>query len=412
VFALRTRSSVGCRSRRPELIAMASVALVAAAPASAQAAKRVQTTQLISRSVGGGLPNGPSTNGVISGDRRYARVIAFQSAASNLVGGDRNGRTDVFAVRRAGRFGNNGGRWKVGRTSLLSRGLGGQGANGSSWGAAVGGGFTDPASCVAFLSAASNLVRGDTNGRVDAFLSKGPGRAPKRVSKLNGRQPGADTTEVAVNGNCKRIAFVTGGFVFVRKGKSVRSLGPGADPSWSTGRSDQSDLVYTAPDGVRLSRRGKAPGALVGPGGRNPVYNNVKRRVLAYELNGQVVWKDLGSGLRLASGYRSSPGNGYSSKPVIGNSGYYVAFESRASNLQTGADGGRVDNNGASDVYLFTGVRKITLLQSVKSKGVALPRGGANPSMSFYANYILWDAPAPLGSGGPRQVYMRWLGSA
>jgi hypothetical protein len=31
--------------------------------------------------------------------------------------------------------------------------------------------------------------------------------------------------------------------------------------------------------------------------------------------------------------------------------------------------------------------------------------------MSFYANYIVWDSPAPLGSrGGNRQVYMRWLG--
>ena len=30
--------------------------------------------------------------------------------------------------------------------------------------------------------------------------------------------------------------------------------------------------------------------------------------------------------------------------------------------------------------------------------------------MSFYANYIVFDSPAPLGSNGPRQVFMRYLG--
>jgi hypothetical protein len=393
-------------------LTLASIALATGAAAPADAAVRKQSTQLISRAAGGGLPNGPSTNAVISGDRRFARVIAFQSSASNLVRNDSNGQTDVFAVRRGGRFGNNGSRWKVGRTVLVSRGIGGQGANGASWGAAVNGGFTDRGSCVAFLSSASNLVRGDTNGRVDAFLSRGPGRAPTRITKVGGGQGQADTTQVAINGSCKRLAFVTGGILYVKAGKTVRSLGPGADPSWSTGKSRESDLVYTAPGGVRLSRGGKGLGALIGPGGRNPVYNNVKRRVVAYELGGQVVWKDLGSKLRLASGYRGKPGNAPSGKPVIGNSGYYVAFESHASNLQTGADGGRVDGNGSPDVYLYTGVRKITLLESVKGGGTALPRGGMNPSMSFYANYILWDAPAPLGSGGHRQVFMRWLGKA
>lgn len=31
--------------------------------------------------------------------------------------------------------------------------------------------------------------------------------------------------------------------------------------------------------------------------------------------------------------------------------------------------------------------------------------------MSFYANYILFESPAPLGLlDGPPQIYMRWLG--
>lgn len=407
------------RKKKLRIAAIAGAALSALAPsalpatASAYDSSREQETNLISRSLDGGVPNGASTNAVISGDRGGSNVVAFESHGSNLVANDGNGFKDVFAVIRDG-AGTDRMQWRAGRTILVSRGLGGQGANGSSFGASVDGGFKTAPSCVAFLSAASNLVGGDTNGRVDAFVSRGPGGPLARVSTPGGKQSFADTTQVAVSGDCKQIAFVTGGTLFVRAGKKVRSLGPGSDPSWSVGKPDEADLAYTGPGGVRLSRRAKRAGGLVGPGGRNPAYNNVKRKVLTYELRRggrtQVVWKDLGSQLRAASAEGSTEGNADSRDPVIANSGYYIAFESDASNLRTNAGGGLADGNGAPDVYLYTGVRKITLLESVQEKGIAFPGGAQNPSMSFYANYITWDASAPLGSGGPNQVYMRWLG--
>src|SRR5438067_8406363 len=80
----------------------------ASSPASTVHAARYQATWLISRDRHGGTPNGPSTHPVISGDKRYARIIAFQSEASDLVGSDDNGVSDVFAVRRTGHFGNDG----------------------------------------------------------------------------------------------------------------------------------------------------------------------------------------------------------------------------------------------------------------------------------------------------------------
>ena len=57
-------------------------------------------------------------------------------------------------------------------------------------------------------------------------------------------------------------------------------------------------------------------------------------------------------------------------------------------------------------------MRKLTLVESVGAhKGYPLPGGGRRPSMSYYANYILFDSPAPLGrSNGEHQVYMRYLG--
>jgi Tol biopolymer transport system component len=380
------------------------------------AADRQQSTQLISSALGGGSPNGPSTNAVISGDRRYARVIAFESEASNLVAGDTNGVKDVFAVKRNGSINNKGTKWSGGNAILVSRGLGGAPADGPSSNPSVSGDFRHKGSCIAFLSAASNLVPGDSNGKVDAFLVKAAGKAPRRVSLPGGAQSAEDTTAVTVSGDCTRVSFVTGGKLYTTKGrktKAVASQGAAADPSYASGNS--SALVFGADGGVYLSAGGTGRAKLVAAGGRNPVFNDLKRRTLAYEKsNGgrtQIYYKDLGKGETVISDRKGDTGNGDSRDPVIGNSGYYVSFESAASNLGVNALGRTGDSNNRPDAYLYTNVRDLTLVQSVKEKAVPVPGGGENPSMSYYANYIVFDSPAPLGdNSGNHQIYMRYLG--
>ena len=104
------------------------------------------------------MPNGPSTHAVISNDKRYARAIAFESEASDLVPGDTNGVKDVFAVLRTGHIDNFGAVWKPGRTVLLSRTARRRPANGPSFSPSIDGSFHWRPTCVGFLSAASNLV--------------------------------------------------------------------------------------------------------------------------------------------------------------------------------------------------------------------------------------------------------------
>ena len=395
------------------------VAIAAAAGSASQAspevhaAGRQQSTYLISQALGGGIPNGPSSHAVISNDKRYARVIAFQSQASNLVRNDVNGQEDVFAVFRSGHIGNNGAPWKAGRTRLISRTASGAPSNGPSFAPAVSGGFHNRPNCIGFLSAASNLVAGDTNGRVDAFVSRGPGGKPRRVLLPGHRQPAADVTGVAVSGNCSRVAFTSGGQLYVRKGsrtRHVRVPGVASDPAFSTGL--RHDLVFAAGRGVYLSKDGTHRPRLIVRGGRNPAYNDIKRHVVAYEITRggttQIGYKDLGRRPHIISARHGRLGNGPSTNPVIGNSGYYVTFQTRAGNLCTTAGGAATDHNGRGDIYLYTNVRNITLAQSVRVKGE--PVGGDNPSMSFYANYIVFDSPAPLGSGASHQVFMRYLG--
>ena len=401
-------------------VVVASIAVLAAdsGPADAGTKKRarLQTTQLISKSYDNRVPNGPSTHGVISNDRRWARLVAFQSDASNIVRRDTNGVTDVFAVRRARPTNNLGTKWRQGPTTLVSRGRNGM-ANGPSFAPAVSGGFhTRPPKCVAFLSAATNIARRDTNGRVDPFLVRALGRTPRRLPLPGGREATFDATEIAISGDCKRIAWVQGTNLYVNfrgRTRRLRTRGTPSGPSFSTGLKHH--LVFADRGGIYLAKRGiRRPRRITG-GGTNPAFNDVKRRTLAYEIhrNGrtQIAYKDLGRKPRIISGRRSEVGNGDSRNPVIGNSGYYVTFESEADNLWVDAARRVNDENNRPDAYLFTDVRDLTLVQSVEEKGVSLPGGGHNPSMSFYANYILFDSPAPLGSrGGDHQVFMRWLG--
>ena len=101
--------------------------------------------------------------------------------------------------------------------------------------------------------------------------------------------------------------------------------------------------MFGAARGVYLSRRGGGRGKLIASGGRNPAYNDIKRQVVTYEttLDGhsQIGYRDLGRAPRIISARGGSSGNRDSRAPVIGNSGYYVTFESDASNLGANALG-------------------------------------------------------------------------
>jgi hypothetical protein len=399
-------------ARKRGLLVVVSTALIAATGAATGARTRgdVQSTTQITSG------NGPSTHPVISGDRRYARAIAFESEASNLVRGDTNGAKDVFVIRRAGKFGNGGGPWNPGATRLVSRTKSGAPANGPSYAPAIGGGFDVRPRCVAFLSRASNIAPGDGNGVADAFVAALSRGTPRRVSLPGGSESHSATTQVAVSGDCTKVAFVTGGELYVtnRQGTGtphhVPSVGAAADPSFAVGR--RNDLVFGDSRGVVLALDGTGSTEVVAPGGRNPAYNVLQRRVVAYEKDAgghqQIAFRRIGGSEKFASRRGQD-----SRSPVIGNSGTFIIFESDATNLAVLANGRVGDANGKPDAYLYTDNRNVTLALSVKDRGVPLMGGGVNPDSSFYANYVVFDSPAPLdAAAGPHQIFLRYLGPA
>ncbi|MGH2905204.1 MAG: hypothetical protein ACRDKI_00365 [Solirubrobacterales bacterium] len=311
------------RNRNNFLLAVVvALTVLAAIPVSSSAAESQRTTFLFSRSVNGGVPNGPSRNGTLTHDQRIARIAAYESDASNIVAGDSNGVTDVFFVRRATPWGNNGTPWIMSQTELASTGLAGQPANGPSYKPALDGSSHAKPSCIAFVSDASNLVPGDTNGVADAFVRNINSGKITRVSvNSDGKQANGPSFEVSLDGGCERVAFTS----------SATNLGLNNPKKlgWTSARTAGST------------------------GGHRQVFVHViKARGLDKTFNGMTFVASAND--------KGKPGNGDSYEPGFARAGKAVTYTSNASNLDRG------DRNAQSDVYERTFIRFYT---HVKGKG-------------------------------------------
>lgn len=281
----------------------------AALPAAAAADFPNEGAQLLSRSQSGGVPNGPSRNPAISQDKRFGRLAAFESDATDIVPGA-GPTTNIYVVQRQEPFADNGTPWSPGQTVLASVGLGGAPANGPSTKPVLGGTSRVAPRCVAFVSAASNLVRNDTNGTPDAFIRFLDTGVTKRVSvNGKGKQSAGTVTEVSVNGLCTRVAFVSdGGDLALKKTKKR---------SWKVG------ITHASPAG--------------------------RRQVYIRALPGKTGLDKALKGLTfLASSRGRAPGNGDSFDIVFSNNSRALTFASDATNLDP------LDGNGQTDVYQRT----------------------------------------------------------
>ncbi len=121
-------------------------------------------------------------------------IIAFESTATNVIPTDANGgASDIFIV-------------SIFNTALelVSVNATGDQANGSSFYASV----ARDGDFVAFMSFASNLVSGDTNGRADIFVKDMTTGAVERVSiATDGTQGDFDSTYPSISSNGRYVTF-------------------------------------------------------------------------------------------------------------------------------------------------------------------------------------------------------------
>jgi hypothetical protein len=224
------------------------------APAAASAG--IFGTRPIPISVGphGEGANGPSGHATISGDDRKARFVAFDSLASNLVGGDTNGRWDVFVWGRPhGREGvtlTKSARpsGSLIRASVSSHEVQG---NGDSSNPSLDGSMHSRPHCVAFQSTSSNLAPGDTDPVSDVFVRD----FRHGKTRLISRGIGAPAGNPSIDGNCGSVAFEAGGFVFVARVRHGRPhlLGSGSAPSYAR---DGSAITWVTQSGGVMLRAG------------------------------------------------------------------------------------------------------------------------------------------------------------
>jgi len=283
-----------------------------------------------------GSGNGRSVSPVISADGRF---VAFQSLANDLVATeDTNDTFDVFvrdlqavpptttlvSVTSAGASGDN-----LSRSPVIS-------ADGR---------------FVAFVSFASDLVAGDTNGKFDVFvrdLQAETAGATTLVSvKSDGIQGNGNSSSPVISADGRFVAFQsfatnlvagdTNGTadVFVRDLQAVPptttlvSVNSGGDATGNR-RSDSSDI---SADGRFVAFRSFASN-MASPD---------------TDLNADVFVRDLQTGttsLISVNSLGTGSGGGSSEAPVISADGRVVGFRSFASNLVV------TDNNGAPDVFV------------------------------------------------------------
>jgi hypothetical protein len=327
----------------------------------------------ITEAIDGSPPNGPSVNGGLDWDAKYA---IFASKASNLIAGDTNGAYDLFVratcVLTVDAC--------VPSTTRAVMGIGGAEPNGD-----VGWTVTSPDDSlavsfngryVAFVSSASNLITDDTNGIDDVFLvdtcidiPEGPDPEPctpdiVRVSVAdNGSQSLVPASNPAVADDGRYVVFVsadpglvpgdTNGAadVFVRD--TCRGAGPACKPG--------TKRISVATNGAEANAASGEPVFT----GRYVAFSSLASNLVMADPNAlrDIFLRDTCLGesactpsTQLVSvGLLGDPADGASSDPQLSwgvadfyghdQHGRFIAFVSAASNLVPD------DSNGASDVF-------------------------------------------------------------
>jgi Tol biopolymer transport system component len=266
----------------------------------------------------------------ISADERF---VAFSSFASNLVPGDSNGTTDVFVHDRL-----------TGATTRVSVTSDGTQANG----------FSDTSSVsadgrfVAFRSAASNLVTGDTNATQDVFVHD---RQTGETTRVSVASDGTQATPS--NGSVQPSLSADGRFVGFASSASNLVAGDTFTGHYDVFVHDRQTRTTTrvsvASDGTP-DNNNSSQWPSISADGRFVAFSSRVSTLVADDTNNQpdafVHDRQTGTTTRVSVASDGTQSNGDSSFVSVSADGRFVAFQSSASNLAVG------DTNAASDVFV------------------------------------------------------------
>lgn len=294
------------------------------------------TTTAVSVSTGGVIGDSASHWASISSDGRY---VAFTSFAANLVAGDGNRASDVFVHDR-----------RTATTTMISVAPDNQPGDNAS----VAPSISADGRFVAYMSHATNLIVGDTNGGTDVFLRDRTQGTTELVSATADGMPGNASSAVpAISADGRYVAFDsvasdlvdgdTNGFsdVFYRDRQTASTK----RVSVSTGGSEG--------NGGSGSAGGEFAGARISPDGRYIVFTSAATDLVPEDTNqirdafvhdsraGQTTRVSLS-----ATGMQLIGESGFVETIAISGDGKQIGFSSPAANAVTS------DTNGHSDIFV------------------------------------------------------------
>jgi Tol biopolymer transport system component len=270
--------------------------------------------------------NGVSREPSISSDGRY---VAFYSAASNLVANDSNAANDVFVRDR-----------QTGETTRVSVDSSGVEGNGVSLNASI----SADGRYVAFDSAASNLVSGDTNGKTDVFVHDHQTGETTRVSvDSSGVQGNGGSYTPSISADGRYVAFYSDSSNLITGDTNAKG-----DVFVHDRQTGTTTMVSVDSSGVQGNGNSEYPS--ISADGRYVAFRADSSNLVTNDTNAisDIFVHDCQSGATIRASVDSSgvQGNGYSDVPSISADGRYVAFASEASNLVSN------DTNSTTDVFV------------------------------------------------------------
>src|SRR5438093_412858 len=292
-----------------------------------------QTTERVSVASDGTTEgNDASLGSALSADGRF---VAFDSAATDLVAGDTNGVSDVFVHdRQTG---------TTERVSITSDGTQGNGKSGLL-------SFAFPPALsadgrfVAFVSFATNLVAGDTNGATDVFVHDRQTGTTERVSVASdGTQGNAASAGAALSADGRFVAFHSTATNLVAGDTNGKT-----DVFVHDRQTGITERVSVASDGTQGNNASSYPA--LSADGRFVAFDSDATDLVAGDTNGtnDVFVHDgqTGTTERVSVASDGTQGNGPSSGAALSADGGLVAFHGTATNLVAG------DTNGTYDVFV------------------------------------------------------------
>jgi Tol biopolymer transport system component len=325
---------------------------------------QLSTTVRASAATNGSQADGDSAEAAVSQDGRY---VTFSSLAGNLVNGDGDPRRDIFLQDRNG----------AGITRL-SVNTSGSTANGASDSPAI----SADGNWIAFRSDASNLIAGDSNTRADIFVSNRASGAVVRVSTSSAGAQGtaAASGPVGISGDGDWVVFGAA------DGNLVPGDTNGVQDILAKQTSTGATLLVSA-DAAGVPGNGDSVQAAISNDATRVAFASSASNLAADDANGvrDIYVKTLAGGaiVRASSTAAGLPGNGASADPAISANGRYVVFASAASNLVSG------DTNANVDIFIKD-LDSGDIQRVNTSAAGAQGSGGdcATPSLSSDARYV------------------------